>query len=96
MTISLTAETEARLRAKTQQDGEDINTLAERLILSALDWEAQERAATIAALQRSEQAAEQGRERSLAAFISDQRSKHGFPANWPNDVTEAQDVDNAR
>ena len=95
MTITLTAETEARLREKTQQDGGDINTLAERLILSALDWEVQERAETIAALQRSEQAAEQGRERPLAAFVSDQRNKHGFPANWPDDVPEAQDVDDA-
>lgn len=96
MTIILTAETEARLREKTQRDGEDINVLAERLIRSALDWESQERAETIAALQRSEQAAEQGRERSLAGFISDQRNKYGFPATWPNEVNEGQDADDVR
>jgi hypothetical protein len=96
MTITLTAETEARLRAKTQRDGGDINALAEHLILSALDWEAQERDETIAAIQRSEQAAVLGRERPLAAFISDQRNKHGFPANWPDDMTEVQDAGDAR
>jgi len=88
----MTAETEARLPEKTRQDGEDINSLAERLILSALDWEVQERAEAIAAIQRSDQAAERGRDRPLAAFISDQRHKYGFPANWPDDVTEAQDT----
>jgi hypothetical protein len=96
MSITLSAETEARLREKTQRDGGDINTVAESLILSALDWEVQERAEAIAAIKCSEQAAEQGRERPLTAFISDQRNKYGFPANWPNDGTEVEDVDDAR
>ena len=80
MTITLTPQTESRLREKAQREGGDINTLAETLIAAALDWEAQERAETIAGIQRGEQAAVQGQERPLAEFLAEQRTKHGFPA----------------
>ena len=84
MTITLTPSTEARLREKAEREGQDLNVVAEALIAAALDWEAQERAEAIEGIRRGDQAAAEGRERPLAAFVAEQRAKHGFPAAWPN------------
>jgi hypothetical protein len=84
MTITLTPETEARLREKAARDGQDINAVADALIASALEWEAQDRAEAIEGIRRGDQAAAEGRERPLAAFLAEQRAKHGFPAGWPD------------
>src|SRR5437764_7804939 len=84
MTITLTPETEARLREKAEREGQDIDTVADALIAAALEWEAQERAEAIEGVRRGDQAAAEGRERALAAFLAEQRAKHGFPAEWPN------------
>lgn len=83
MTITLTPDVEARLREKAEREGSNINAIAEALIISALEWEAQERAETIAGVQRGEQAAREGKVRPLAEFIAEQRIKHGFPPTWP-------------
>jgi len=95
MTITLTPEAEARLKEKAQREGSDINTVAEALIMAALEWEAQDRAEAIVGVRRGEQAAGAGRERSLADYFADQRAKHGFSANWPYDVIEEPDTDHA-
>jgi hypothetical protein len=89
MTITLTPKIEARLREKAQQEGSDVNTVAEALIVAALEWEAHERAETIEAVRRSEQAAAAGRERPLAEFLAEQRAKHGFDAAWPQEDEHA-------
>jgi predicted transcriptional regulator len=83
MTIMLTPETEARLREKAEREGQDIHAVADALIAAALEWEAQERAEALAGIQRGDHAAAEGRERPLAAFVAEQRAKHGFPADWP-------------
>jgi hypothetical protein len=85
MTITLTPKIEARLREKAQREGSDINAVAEALILTALEWEAQERAEAVEAVRRSEQAAIEGRERLLAEFLAEQRVKHGFDPGWPQE-----------
>ena len=95
MTIILTPDIEAQLRDRAEREGSDISRVAESLIAIALAWEAQERAETIAGVQRGEQAAREGRERPLAEFIAEQRVKHGFPATWPFDIDTTQEVDNA-
>lgn len=89
MTITLTPEIEARLREKALQEGGDINTIAEALITAALEWEAQDRMEAIEAVRRSDQAATEGRERPLAEFLAEQRSKHGFDAAWPQEDDHA-------
>jgi predicted transcriptional regulator len=88
MTITLTPETEARLREKAEREGQAIDTVADALIAAALEWEALERAEAIEGIRRGEQAAAEGRERPLAAFLADQRAKYGFPAHWPNVVDD--------
>jgi len=84
MPIMLTPETEARLREKAVRDGQDMNTVAEAMLKYALEWEALERAELIEAVRQSDQASAEGRERSLAEFIAEQRAKHGFAADWLN------------
>ena len=76
MTITLTPTIEARLREMAQRDGSNVNAVAEALIVTALEWEAQEQAETIKAVRRSDQAAIDGRERPLAVFLAEQRAKH--------------------
>jgi predicted transcriptional regulator len=80
MTLMLTPETEARLREKAEREGQDIHAVADALIAAALEWEAHERAEAIEGIRRGEQAAAEGRERPLAAFLAEQRAKHGFAA----------------
>jgi hypothetical protein len=90
MTIMLTPETEARLREKAEREGQDIHAVADALIAAALEWEAQERAEAVEGIRRGDQAAAAGHERPLAAFLAEQRAKHGFPAEWPQ-VTDGDD-----
>jgi post-segregation antitoxin (ccd killing protein) len=85
MTITLSVTTEARLVEKAQQDGTDVSAVAEALILAALEWDAQEMAETVSAIRRSDQAASEGRERPLQEFISEQRLKHKFAPDWPQE-----------
>jgi hypothetical protein len=84
MTITLTPETETRLRERAERAGQDINTVADALIAAALEWEAQDRAEAIEGIERGDQAAAEGRERPLAAFFAQQRVRYSFPAEWPH------------
>jgi len=86
MTINLSPEAEARLREKAERDGQNMNSVADALILSALEWEAREMAEVIEGVRRGDLAAAEGRERPLSTFFSEQRAKYGFSSAWP-DVT---------
>ena len=90
MTIILSPEAEARLRERAERDGQDVNTVADALIIAALEWEAQHRAEAIEGW-RGDQAAAEGRERPLAEFLAEQREKHGFPLSWPHAAPEQND-----
>jgi hypothetical protein len=83
MTITLSPGTEARLREEAEREGQDINAVADALLAAALEWEALDRAEAIEGIRRGDQAAAEGRERPVAAFLAEQRAKHGFPAEWP-------------
>ena len=89
MTITLSPSVEARLREKAEREGSDVNTVAEALILSALEWEAWDRAEAIDAARRSEAAAAEGRDRPLNDFLAEQRDRHGFAQTWPRDGENA-------
>ena len=86
MTITLTPQTEARLREKAEREGQDINAVADALIVAVLEWEAQDFAEAVEGVRRGDQAALEGRERPLSAFIAEQRAKHGFSPTWPHDA----------
>ena len=91
MSITLTQQTETRIQEKAKREGRDVNAIADALISSALDWEAQEQSETLEGIRRGDQAVEEGRERPLQEFLSEQRSKHGFATDRPNRSTESQD-----
>lgn len=75
MTISLSAETEARLRERAQCDGRDIDAVADALLSFALEWETQDRAEAIAGIQRGIEASEAGRVRPAADVFAQMRAR---------------------
>jgi hypothetical protein len=68
---------------KARREGGDVNAVAESLIVAALEWEARDRAEASDMVRRSDQAAADGRERSLGEFIAEQRARYGFDATRP-------------
>ena len=52
MTVTLTLETEARLRQKAEWEGQDINAVADTLLVMALEREAEEYADMLKGIQR--------------------------------------------
>ncbi len=75
MTITLNPQTEAKLRAKADQEGQDINSLADELLGLILDWDAQDRAEAITGIQKGLQAFDEGRFRSFKEFAAEQRTR---------------------
>ena len=84
MTITLTPQTEARLRERAVRDGQDMNAVADMLINTALEWEIQDHEELMAGVERGDQAISEGRERRLTEFLAAQRIKHGFSSQWPH------------
>jgi hypothetical protein len=52
MTIILDPQMETRLREKAQREGQDVNILANALLGTVLDWEAQDRVEAAEGIQR--------------------------------------------
>jgi predicted transcriptional regulator len=75
MTITISAELEAKLKERAAQEGKDPDSVAEALLAAALDWEAQERAETIAGIQRGLEASAAGRVRPAAEVFAEMRAK---------------------
>ena len=73
ITLDLEPEMEARLRDKAERQGQDAGAVVKALIAEALEWEAQEKAETIAGIQRGPQDFEQGRFRFHEEVINDKR-----------------------
>jgi predicted transcriptional regulator len=89
MTITISADLEARLREKATQEGKAVDEVVEALLAAALDWEAVEQADAVAGIQRGIEASAAGRVRSLSQVIVDARQRHGFPESWPFDTDPA-------
>jgi predicted transcriptional regulator len=75
MTITISPELEARLKARAAEEGQEPDTMAEVLLSAALDWEAQERSEAIAGIQRGLDAGAAGRVRPAAEVFAEMRSK---------------------
>lgn len=75
MTITISAELEARLKERAAQEGTDTDTIAEAFLSAALEWEAQERTETIAGIQRGLDSSAAGRVRPAADVFADLRDK---------------------
>ncbi len=84
MTITLKPATEAMLREKAHQDGQDLDTLVDTLIVEALTAEAREQRETAVAIQTAMEAVAAGREKPLDQYLAEQRAKRGLPETWPS------------
>jgi len=100
MAITLTPQTEMRLREKAARDAQDASALAEALLSTLLGDEPEtlaenETTEMWAGIQRGDQAAAEGRERPLSEFLADQRAKHGFPTAWPDNPAASSETSHA-
>lgn len=81
MSITISPDTEARLREQAVREGKDLDTLADTLLNMALEWEAQEYADTVQGIKHGIEAFEQGRSRPFDEFAAEQRAKFNLPSN---------------
>ena len=75
MTISLTPEVETRLRAKAEREGLDVNRVVEELLMTALEWEEQDREEAIAGIRLGLKASAEGRVRSANEVFAKMRDR---------------------
>ncbi len=92
MTLTLTPETETRLREKAVREGQDVNAGADALLRAALEWDAQERAETLEGLRRGIAASDAGRARPLSAFAGEMRARYPLPTHLSDDELGAEVV----
>ena len=92
MAIVLTPQTEARLCEKARQEGIDLDSLADTLIASSLDWEGEDRAGAIEGIKAGLKDEAEGKVKSFAAFQADMRTKYDFSERWPEVPNEADDL----
>ena len=84
MTITLRPSTEALLLEKARQDGQDLDTLVDRLLADSLEPQKQENEEIAAAVGNAMAAVEAGREKPLTQYLAEQRIKRGLPDTWPS------------
>ena len=84
MTITLKPSTEALLREKAQQEGQDLDTLVDILLADTLEAQKREEEEIAAAVRNAAEAAEAGREKPLTQYLTEQRAKRGLPDTWPS------------
>ncbi len=75
MSITLTPETEAKLREKAAQEGREPDAVADDLLAMALEWESLDRAEAIAGIRRGLEASAAGRVRPAAEVFADMRTR---------------------
>lgn len=79
ITIFLTPDIEAKLHARAEQQGQDVNTLAAELLTQLIEWEQQDTEEAIAGIQRGLDDFAASRSRSFQDFATEQRQKYDLP-----------------
>lgn len=79
--VTLSPEAEAKLLEKAARQGKDVAIVAAELLVSALEWEAQDYEEAIAGIERGLDDFEAGRFRSFHEFAEEQRRKYNLPTN---------------
>ena len=87
MAITLTPETEARLRERAEREGQDADAFANALLADALaddpdDLTEAEVAEIRVGIRRGLEAAAAGHVKPLAQVVAEARQRHGFPDSW--------------
>jgi predicted transcriptional regulator len=75
MTVTLSPETEAKLRERAEREGRDVSLVADALISAALEWEALDREEALAGIRRGLEASAAGRVRSARDVFADMRAR---------------------
>ncbi len=86
MSITLSPETETRLRGKAQREGMDLNEVADALLAMALEWDARAQVEEVAAIQEGLASVDAGRTRPFAEFAAEMRAKYGLPAHLSDEA----------
>jgi len=91
MSITLTPETESRLREQAERIGKDADSLADAIIATGLshdlfaddpdDLSDEDMIEIRAGIQRGLEASAKGRVKTLAQAVAEARQRHGFPAS---------------
>lgn len=84
MTITLKPSTEALLLEKARQEGQDLDTLVDKILADSLEAQKREAEEIAAAVHNAMAAAEAGREKPMAQYLAEQRAKRGLPDTWPS------------
>ncbi len=84
MTITLKPSTEAVLREKARQQGQDLDTFVDQILADSLEAQERESEEIAAAVRNAMAAAEAGREKPLPQYLAEQRVKRGLPDTWPS------------
>ena len=95
MSITLTPETENRLRQQAARIGKDADSLADAIIATGLshdlfaddpdDLSDEQMAESRAGIERG-LAAAAGRVKTLVQAVAEARQRHGFPASWASGI----------
>jgi predicted transcriptional regulator len=80
MTITISPEIEARLRKQAEREGQEMDLLVNRLLATAMEWEAQDREEAIAGIRRGLEASDAGRVRPAEEVFRDTRKNLPFGA----------------
>ena len=70
MTITLIPEVEAKLQAKITRDGDDMDSIVNRLLATALEWDTFDYEEAIAGIQRGLEASAVGRVRPASEVFA--------------------------
>ena len=81
MPIMIQPQTEAKLRERAKREGQDMDTLADRLLDDMLEWEARDRAEAVEGIKRGLEDFAHGRCRPFSEFATEQRAKFNLPTN---------------
>ncbi len=75
MTITLAPETEAKLREKANDQGQDVNAVADAMLRMALEWEARDEEEAMEGIRRGLESSAARRVRPATEVFADMRAK---------------------
>lgn len=81
MTLTLTPQTEAMLKARADSEGQDVNQLVNALLVHALQEDDREDAEMMEGIRCGLEASDAGRVRPLSEFVAEIEAKYDLPTH---------------
>ena len=88
MGFDLPGDLEQRLREEARRRGRNVDAVVAEMLSDEFQRIDCEHAEVVNAVRQADEAVAEGRERPLSAFLAAQRTKYGFPREWPNVVSD--------